>query len=427
MPRPPHAHPQDGILNRPPDHGLFLALTLQTPDPASTRMAVEDLRNLLHRELRSQLDDTNPGSPKDQPSAETGELGFTSGFDRYHLTVTVGFAKSAYDKLGVLADQQPQDLRPIDWASLGDQNVRVPANGDLFVQVCTDSVYIAEHVQRRIEEELGSVLAVTWVVAGAQRHNSRSGRVNRDEGRALIGFKDGTSNLDPRHDRADATLVFVDPDPAVIAAYPPRVPAIGPVNPYGGPQPPAFPPDLPDPPTREPEWCRGGSYAVVRASAIDTTSWDDRALDDQEHVVGRWKVSGSALDKPDDPSVPPAEPDLAADPAGAVTPVTAHIRKANPRGPEDATRRLFRRGYPLILADVEGTMRGLVFVAFARTITTQFEFITRAWTANPDFPFPGAGIDALRALEAVLCGGYFFVPPLQRADQPWSWVLPAAS
>jgi deferrochelatase/peroxidase EfeB len=426
MPRPPHAHPQDGILNRPPDHGLFLALTLQTADPASSRAAVEDLRGLLHHELRSQLDDTNPHSPKDQPSAEPGELGFASGFDRYHLTITVGFAKSAYDQLGVPADQQPQDLRPIDWPSLGDQSVRVPANGDVFVQVCTDSMYIAEHVQRRVEEELGAVLAVTWVVAGAQRHNSRSGRVNREEGRALIGFKDGTSNLDPRHDPADATLVFVDPDPAVIAAYPPRVPAIGPSNPYGGLQPPSFPPDLHDPPAREPDWCCGGSYAVVRASTIDTTTWDDRALGDQERIVGRWKVSGSALDKLDDPSVPPADPDFTADPSGATTPVTAHIRKANPRGPDDAARRLFRRGYPLILANVDRTLRGLVFVAFARTITTQFEFATRAWTANPDFPSPGAGLDALRAFEAVLCGGYFFVPPLQRANQPWSWVIPAA-
>jgi Dyp-type peroxidase family len=287
-------------------------------------------------------------------------------------------------------------------------------------------MYIAEHVQRRIENELGAALAVTWVVPGAQRHNNRSGRVNRDEGRALIGFKDGTSNLDPRNDPTDSALVFVDPDPAVIATYPPQVPAIGPSNPYGGPQPPTFPPDLHDPPTREPEWCRGGTYAVVRASTIDTTAWDSRALGDQEHVVGRWKVSGSALDKPDDPTVPPADPDFAADPSGMTTPITAHVRKANPRGPDDDARRLFRHGYPLILADVDRALRGLVFVAFARTITTQFEFITRAWTANPDFPFPGAGLDALRAVESVLCGGYFFVPPLERTNQPWSWVIPAA-
>jgi deferrochelatase/peroxidase EfeB len=166
---------------------------------------------------------------------------------------------------------------------------------------------------------------------------------------------------------------------------------------------------------------------VVRASVIDMATWDKRPLGEQEHVIGRFKISGSALDKPDDPSQPPADPDYAADPNGAVTPVTAHIRKSNPRAADDGKRRLFRRGYPLVLADVEATKRGLVFVSFARTITTQFEFITRAWTNNPNFPFPGAGVDALRAFETVLCGGYFFVPALRRPSQPWSWVVPAVA
>jgi deferrochelatase/peroxidase EfeB len=160
-----------------------------------------------------------------------------------------------------------------------------------------------EHVQRRVEEELGERLEFAWVVAGSQRHNSRSGRVNRREGRALIGFLDGTSNLDPLNSPDDAKLVFVDP--AGVADYPPRVPSFDPgqPSPYG-PQPPTFPADLRNPPTREPDWTKGGSYLVARASVIDTGAWDDRPLGEQEHVIGRFKVSGSGLDKPDDPSQP---------------------------------------------------------------------------------------------------------------------------
>jgi deferrochelatase/peroxidase EfeB len=144
-------------------------------------------------------------------------------------------------------------------------------------------------------------------------------------------------------------------------------------------------------------------------------------------VVGRWKVSGSGLDHADDPSQPPADPDFSADPNGQTTPFTAHIRKANPRSsPDDAKRRIFRRGYPLVTASAGGLRRGLVFVCFGRTISTQFEFITRAWTVNPNFPVPGAGEDAFRAFEsAVLAGGYFFVPPLAHPSQPWSWVVPS--
>jgi deferrochelatase/peroxidase EfeB len=417
------SHAQPGILNRPPDHGLFASYSLATADPAATREALDGLRELVRRELRSDLDDTSPTSPKDQPAAETGELGFIDGYDRYHLTISVGFGKGCFDKLGVAPENQPQDLIEIPWPRLGDTPQR-PDNGDIFVQICSDSVYINEHVQRRIEEELGDKFALAWVVPGSQRHTSRAGRVNRQEGRALIGFLDGTSNLDPRHSPADAGLVFVDP--RNVADYPPQVPNIpaGQPSPYGGPQPPTFPGDLRTPPTREPDWTKGGSYVVARASVIDTSSWDDRSLGDQEHTIGRWKVSGSALDKSDDPTRPPADPDFGADPQGQATPLAAHIRKANPRGPDDTKRRIFRRGYPLIVANVETTLRGLVFICFGRTITTQFEFITCGWTTNPNFPQPGAGVDALRQFEHVLCGGYFFAPPLARSNQPWSWKLP---
>jgi len=79
------------------------------------------------------------------------------------------------------------------------------------------------------------------------------------------------------------------------------------------------------------------------------------------------------------------------------------VRERYPRSSEHASRHLLRRGYPLILAEVDRTRRGLVFVALARTFTTQFEFMTRAWTPNPnpDFRFARPGTDALRALEAI--------------------------
>lgn len=416
---------QAGITNRPPEHARWVALNIVPTDPAAIRGALEALRDLIRQDLRSELDDTTPQSPKDRPSAETGELGFDEGYDRYHLTITVGFAKSAYEKLGVPADTQPQDLIPIPWAQLGD-GPSIADNGDVVLQICSDSVYLVEHVQRHIESDLAHLFTVAWAVAGTQRYNSRPGRVSREEGRALIGFIDGTTNLNPRRNPDDAHLVFVNPKR--MDDYPPRVPAIAPgqPNPYGGPQLPNFPGDLREPPTREPEWTRHGTYLVVRASTIQTTTWDQTALGEQERIVGRWKVSGSALDKPDDPTVEPAEPDFTADPNGAITPVNSHARKTNPRGgDEDLRRRLFRRGYPLIAAGPEGTRRGLIFAAFGRTLTTQFEFMTRAWTINQDFPFPGAGVDALRRFESqVLCGGYFFVPPLERSNQPWSWSVP---
>ncbi len=424
----PKTVPQAGIINRPPDHAYVTAYTLNATDPAGARDALERLRTLLASELRSNLDETSPASPKEQPSAETGELGFVDGYDRYHLTVTFGLGSGAFDKLGASPDERPQDLVAIPWAQLSDSPTQTAENGDVVLQVCSDSVYVAEHVLRRVDEELGNVLVAVWTLAGHQRHTSRAGRPSREEGRALIGFKDGTSNLNPRREPADARLVFVDP--ARVGDYPPARPVEQPgqPSPYGGPAAPQFPPDLRTPPAREPAWTKDGTYMVVRGSLFDARAWDARPLGDQERTVGRWKVSGQPLDHPDDPHAPMAEPDLLGDATGAITPLNAHVRKTNPRGPGDQDRRIFRRGYPLLGATgAGGLQRGLLFVCFGRTITTQFEFITRAWTTNPNFPQPGTGPDPLRAIDQVLCGGYFFVPPATNGRQPWSFALPPAA
>jgi deferrochelatase/peroxidase EfeB len=414
------SHAQPGILDRSPEHLLLASLRLVTADPAAARQALEQLRSLIEAELSSDLADTTPQSDKTQPSAETGELGFQDGYRRYGLTVTIGFAKSCYDTLGVVADQQPQDLIAIPWTQLGD-TPQLADNGDVLLQIRSESAYVNQHVVRRVEHELGNVFGIVWTQAGEQRHSSRRRKgPTSQEGRALIGFLDGTSNLHPYASSDDAKLVFVDPD--ACGSYPP-VPVPEPGQ-YGQPQPAQFPGDLRQPPSREPEWTRGGSYCVVRSSLIDTSRWDQLPLDEQEHAIGRFKVSGSALDHADDPAQPPAEPSFDADAAGAVIPLTAHIRKANPRGPQDADRRIFRRGYPLLVATPTGLERGLIFVGFSRTISTQFEFAVRAWMRNPDFPTPGAGTDGLLGYEQVLCGGYFFMPPLEHKLDPTSWRLP---
>jgi Dyp-type peroxidase family len=178
-------------------------------------------------------------------------------------------------------------------------------------------------------------------------------------------------------------------------------------------------------PTQEPNWTRNGTYMVVRVSTFDTTPWDDKPQVQQENAVGRHKLSGASLDLEDDTHIVQTEPAFVANQADVRVPLSAHVRKANPRrSPEDAARRLFRRGYPIIESSESGLRRGLAFIAFARTTSTQFEFIVRAWLRNPDFPDQGAGQDQLVAAlpESILCGGYYFVPAVRR--EPWTWVLP---
>jgi deferrochelatase/peroxidase EfeB len=108
-----------------------------------------------------------------------------------------------------------------------------------------------------------------------------------------------------------------------------------------------------------------------------------------------------------------------------VVALNAHVRKANPRrSPEDLARRVYRRGYPIIASGEGGMQRGLAFIAFARTTSTQFEFVFRAWLQNTDFPQQQTGPDQLlfsSLPETVLHGGYYFVPPVKH-DQ-WTWIV----
>ncbi len=376
------------------------------------------LQELVHRELRSDLDELTPQSPKDEPPAETGELGFQDHYERGFLTITLGIAASGFDALGVAAEQRPADLIEIPWDQLGDSPAKRDS-GALLLQICGDDPYVVEHVLRRVEEELGGRLSVVWTQAGVQRYTTRRSRPSRREARALIGFLDGTSNLRPRDNQDDRGLVFVDPDRT---DYPP-LPQSGQHPGYPGTGP-TFPGDLRPPPAQEPAWCRNGTYMVVRSSLIDVTTWDDKTLDDQEHTIGRFKFSGASLDLADDPSQLDVEPAFVANQDDIRVPLDSHVRKVNPRRPEDAQRRIFRRGFPLIDATADGLRRGLVFICFGRTISTQFEFIERAWRNNPDFPHQGVGVDRFRAFEQVLSGGYYFIPAISHQRQPWSWVLP---
>jgi len=442
-----HPTPQSGITNRPPEHCIVGAFRLDTTDPVSTRQALDALKRIERSELRSDLDDQGPATDKAAPSPETGELGFGDGHDRAHLTITTCFGVGTFERLGTPVDQRPQDLIAIPAAPAFP-----PVRGDLLDRhghrlVLIDVVgassatrrcsrtratspsrcaptmpYVCEHAIRRVEQELAGQVTLLWTQIGSQRYTSRQGRTSRREGRSVSGFIDGTSNLDPRHTQEGRRLTFVDPES--VAAYP-TVPVDQPAG-YGGAPGTAFPADLRSPPPGEPGWTRNGAYMVVRSSMIDTAAWDRITLGEQEADMGRFKFSGAFLDLSDDPARIEETPAFEVDQASRKVAVDSHARKSNPRRPEDMDRQIFRRGYPLISGGPAGFDRGLLFIAFARSISTQFEFIFRAWMRNPNFPDQNSGADRLFPFQKqVMTGGYYFVPPIEHPGKPWTWVLPA--
>jgi deferrochelatase/peroxidase EfeB len=257
--------PQEGILTRPPSHLLIGAFVLGVTEPAETRQTVKAVRKVIRRELTSDLDGLPTDAPASQPTAETGELGFSDGYDRFGLTVTVGFGALAYEKLGIAAASRPQDLIPIPWEQLADTPDE-SGQADLVVMIGGDSPYVLQHVLRRLERTLPEALRLLWVAAGVRPHKSRAGPQKQVEGRGLIGFLDGTSNLDPRHNSADRRLVFVDPEQ--VSGYPPLPEKAG-----SGRSGPIFPADLREPPQAEPAWTRNGSTSFAGRRTARRRKW----------------------------------------------------------------------------------------------------------------------------------------------------------
>jgi Dyp-type peroxidase family len=384
---------QAGITERPPEHLIVTALTFNAANPVDCHTAAESLRGVVSAELH--------GTPAD-PSIETGELGYAEHHDTSDLMITFALSDSGYTKLGAAEDDRPIDLHPMPADILDGRQpeggTAVNAGeGDVLLKIVSNDAYVTEHVLRRVQRDLSDDFTVLWAQTGLQRYDTYQISNPRHESRALIGFLDGTENLDPSQPD-DRALIFTD---STITNYP-QNPQSGQ---YGGAN---FPPlrDVPTGP--EPAELDAGTYLAIEVLLIDTASFDQQPPDAQSNTIGRDKQSGAEIEPP--------------------SPVS-HVQKANPDRPgtDDRSRQMLRRGYALIQPLGAELALGLVFIAFARSLTTQHEFVRRAWINNPDFPSVGVGTDGFLTTyvnRQLLAGGYYFVPPLTKITDRSSWLLP---
>ncbi|UVK41273.1 Dyp-type peroxidase [Mesorhizobium sp. AR10] len=219
---------------------------------------------------------------------------------------------------------------------------------------------------------------------------------------------------------------------------------------------------------RVPNWAGDGSYLVFRRFRQDVHEFHKflqaegkaRGVSAElvgARLVGRWASGAPVMRAPTQDNTELANNDCAnnhfgfkeqteriaggassecprdifspagADPNGEVCPYTAHIRRANPRddiAPAIRRRhRLLRRGICFGESSAstpdapskDAAERGLLFLAYMTSIVDQFEFITKEWLNNSDFPGKGAGVDALlgqpgKSWVVPTGGGYYFAP-----------------
>jgi deferrochelatase/peroxidase EfeB len=345
---------QPGITTPAPEHAVLAGFDTTATDVAGLKSFLQALADetdaLASREI--------PVSPNDLlPPPDNGILGFSAEPD--DLTITLALGASLFDERFGLADRKPAELISMP-VFPNDEPHPDTSHGDLLLQICGGTEDTVTHALRRLMRATRAGLTLRWMSSGFVRPNTLTeGQVST---RNLLGFKDGTANPSPTDEALMDELVWVQPG------------------------------------DDEPAWAVGGTYQVVRVIRNRVEFWDRTALRTQELIIGRGKEDGAPLDGEHETDIPHFDQD----PKGALTPLTAHIRLANPRTPETEKNRILRRGYNYTNGFTpDGQLdQGLLFICFQRSLDDGFVAVQTRLNG-----------ETLEEYIRPVGGGFFFVPP----------------
>ena len=351
---------QTGITHPGNEQGLLAAFTVTAADRSELRETFADLTTEIDRLMSgSPYDDRDPA----YPPVYTGAVGNPP--PAADLSVVVSVGASLFDERYGLADQRPRSLEKMPFLA-NDRLDAARSHGDLLLSITSTHEDINLFALRQLHRATRGTLALHWMLGGYNR------RIESSEGgagkRNLLGFIDGTANLDPDDDEVMDRFVWIQPD------------------------------------DDEPAWTAGGTYHVVRVIRMLVEFWDRTRLSEQEALIGRRKATGAPFTGEVETDVP----DYADDPDGRITPLDAHIRLANPRTPESADDLIFRAGLNFSRGfDGSGQLdQGLAFVSFQRRMSQFLNTQARL-----------AGEPLEEYIRAEGGGFYFAVPGVEREGE----------
>lgn len=316
---------QAGITHAANAQGLLAALTVTSSD----RSEVVELFQTLSREIQRLME----GEPYDEldpafPPLYTGAVGNPPPPADMSIVVSVG--ASLFDDRFGLADRAPTQLVEMPFLA-NDKLDPDRSHGDLLITITSYHEDLNLFALRQLMRVTRQHLVLKWMLDGYNRRTdtAHDGGQGGAGVRNLMGFVDGTANLTTADDVLER-FVWIGEDDG------------------------------------EPAWAVGGSYHVVRVIRMFVEFWDRTRLSEQEALIGRRKATGAPLDGEVELDVP----NYAADPDGAITPLDAHIRLANPRTPETEGSLILRRGINYSRGfDGDGHLdQGLAFVSFQRRL-----------------------------------------------------------
>ena len=359
----------DGTQDQVPFYGPHQA-GIATPQPAAALLAAFDvladdraeLAELFRRLTGRCAFLTSGGAvagldPK-LPPMDSGVLGPRVFPDALSVTVAVG--ASLFDDRFGLGAVRPRGLVTME----GFPNDALDADhchGDLLLQFNANTAETNIHALRDILKSLPEHVALRWKMEGFLPPHTIK-KQGRDTVRNLMGFKDGTANLDPRDTSVMDNLVWTRAGDG------------------------------------EPDWTSGGSYQVVRLIRMLVERWDRTPLGEQQTIFGRSKAEGAPLGLAREHDLP----DYAADPAGEGVPLDAHIRLANPRTADTQSSLILRRAYNYSrgLTKAGQLDMGLIFGCFQADLGAGFLTVQERLNG-----------EALEEYIKPFGGGYFFALP----------------
>ena len=354
---------QAGIATLPiPEQGLVASFNLQARDQAG-------LKRVLH-ELTDEIRGLMAGKPPEVrepefPPVDSGILGANPPAD--NLSILVGLGASVFDKRFGLAEQKPAELVEMPFLA-NDRLEPKLSHGDVSIVFEAGHSDTVQFALRQIMRRTRSDLTLKWMIDGYARGIGAGQTSEAQTPRNLLGFRDGTANLDVE-------------DPGVMDRH------VW-VQPGGG----------------EPEWTAGGSYQAVRIIRMFVEFWDRTQLIEQENLIGREKVSGAPLGMKGEFD----DPDYPADPDGKRIKLDAHIRLANPRTPDTEQNLILRRGFNYSRGfDGAGRLdQGLAFIAYQRSLDRGFLAVQERLKGEP-----------LEEYTMPVGGGFFFILPGVTGDR----------
>lgn len=275
-----------------------------------------------------------------------------------NLSMTVALGASIFDTRFGLTARRPKQLMVMT-AFPNDALEASRCHGDLLIQFNADTAATNIHALQTVLTAFADSLALRWKQDGFLAPHAAGAC---DTARNLLGFKDGTANLDANSAYLMNRMVWVGDE------------------------------------SREPGWAHGGTYQVVRIIRTLVDRWDRTPLYKQQAIIGRDKAEGAPLGMAHERDVP----DYLGDPEGHGVPLDAHMRRANPRDLASADRLILRRGYTCSnsLTKAGQLDMGLLFTAFQSDLERGFVAVQTRLNSEP-----------LEAFIKPVGGGYFFGLP----------------